>query len=90
LYNDHSGVIRELGTSENGPEALYQRKEIENILKKGLNSLPEDARTILILKEIEGLSYEEIADLLRIKKGTVSSRIYYARQRLRDFLQEET
>ena len=68
------------------PESLYEKKELKKDLEDGLRSLPEDARTVFILKELEGLSYEEIARILKIQKGTVSSRLFYARQRLRDIL----
>ena len=73
----------ELGTESYSPETLYREKELEKILHEGLKTIPEDARTVFILKEMEGLSYEEIADILKIKKGTVSSRIFYARQKLK-------
>ena len=63
-------------------------KQISRILKKGLDKLPEKARAVLVLKEIEGLSYEEIADLTGVNKGTVSSRIFYAREKLRDYLKD--
>jgi len=65
------------------PETSYINEELKKALEKELNALPEDARTILVLKEIEGFSYEEIASMLNIKKGTVSSRIFYARQKLK-------
>ncbi len=76
----------ELGTDEMGPETLYRKKELEKILNQGLNELPEDARSVLILKEQEDLSYDEIAGLLKTKKGTVSSRIFYAREKLKKYL----
>ena len=68
------------------PQSLYEKEELKKDLEDGLKSLPEDARTVFILKELEGLSYEEIARILNINKGTVSSRLFYARQRLRDLL----
>lgn len=74
---------KEPGTDVNNPEAVYEKKELKKILTEGLRDLPEDARTVFILKELEGLSYDEIAALLKIKKGTVSSRLFYARQRLK-------
>ena len=73
----------ELGTESYSPETLYREKELEKILHEGLKTIPEDARTVFILKELEGLSYEEIATILKINKGTVSSRIFYARQKLK-------
>ena len=77
----------ELGTDDYYPEALYQRKELEGILWKTLSKLPEQSRAAFVLKELEGLSYDEIADILKIKKGTVSSRLFYARKRLRELLE---
>jgi len=77
----------EPGTDDYYPEALYQRKELEGILWKTLRELPEQARAAFVLKELEGLSYDEIAKTLKIKKGTVSSRLFYARKRLRKLLE---
>lgn len=88
IDDEEQGPSRELGTTDTGPERAYQKKELEKILNQGLNILPENARTILILKELEGMSYEEIGVLLNIRKGTVSSRIFYARERLREFLKD--
>ncbi len=88
IDDEEQGPSRELGTTDTGPERAYQKKELEKILNQGLNILPENARTILILKELEGMSYEEIGVLLNIRKGTVSSRIFYARERLREFLRD--
>ena len=68
------------------PEDRYLKKEFSRRIQDGLLKLPEDARTVFVLKEIEGLSYEEIAETLNIKRGTVSSRLFYARKRLRDLL----
>ena len=84
--SDKEGI--ELGSDENGPENFYRKKELEEGLNQELNLLPEDARTIFVLKEMEGLSYEEIGRLLNIKKGTVSSRIFYVRQRLKKSMEK--
>lgn len=86
LEEGDRGDSIELGTEKYGPETIYLQKELEKILNHELHSLPEDARTAFILKELEGLSYDEIARLLKIKKGTVSSRIFYARRRLKKSL----
>ncbi len=73
---------------ENGnhPEALYQNQEHHRLLVDSLNRLPEEARAVFVLKEWEGMSYEEISKVLKIKKGTVSSRLFYVRQRLKEAL----
>ena len=51
-----------------------------------VDKLPEDQKQILILKEIDGLSYKEIAEVVGIPQGTVMSRLYYARKRLQEAL----
>ena len=86
LENGDTYDIVEDKSDMDDPEALYEKKELKKDLEEGLRSLPEDARTVFILKELEGLSYEEIARILKIQKGTVSSRLFYARQRLRGIL----
>jgi RNA polymerase sigma-70 factor (ECF subfamily) len=79
----------ELESEDAGPEAMYQKKELEKSLNNGLNSLSEEARTMFILRELEGLSYDEIAAQLNLRKGTVSSRLFYARQKLKEFLERD-
>lgn len=86
LETEDKGNRVQLEADEIGPEGLYRKKELEKLIHQGLNRLPEDARAVLILKEVEGLSYNEIARHLKIKKGTVSSRIFYAREKLREYL----
>jgi RNA polymerase sigma-70 factor, ECF subfamily len=64
------------------PEMLYHSKEIDRVLQESLGKLSPKLRAIIILKEIEELSYEEIADTLEISMGTVKSRISRAREEL--------
>lgn len=64
------------------PETLMEKKELREAVNKGLMSLPKDYRAILLLREIDGLSYEEIAEALSLEEGTVKSRIFRARKRL--------
>lgn len=82
LERDEAGDHPELGTDAYHPETLYQKKEFERALWQRLKELPEQARVVFILKEVEGLSYDEIAKALKIKRGTVSSRLFYARKKL--------
>ena len=78
-----AGDYPELGSNEHYPEALYRNKEFRYQFRKALKQLPADARAVFVLKELEGLSYDEIAKALQIKRGTVSSRLFYARRKLR-------
>ncbi|MDY6987793.1 MAG: sigma-70 family RNA polymerase sigma factor [Thermodesulfobacteriota bacterium] len=75
-----------LGTSDDDPEILYQNRELRETLWTTLRELPEEARAVFVLRELEGLSYDEIAKVLNIKKGTVSSRLFHARKSLRQGL----
>ena len=62
------------------PEQMLRRDEVEQTVLNAIESLPEDLRTAIMLREIEGLSYEEIADTMSCPVGTVRSRIFRARE----------
>jgi RNA polymerase sigma-70 factor (ECF subfamily) len=68
---------------EAGPEATLIEKERVALLQQAMRSLPEAARSVLVLREYGGLSYQEIANVLEVPVGTVMSRLNYARNRLR-------
>ena len=67
-------------TSDETPESVLAAKEIAVAVNAALEALPEDLRQALILREIEGLSYEDIADVMNCPIGTVRSRIFRARE----------
>ena len=69
-----------------GPEALFLNREQIALAKKTILSLPEASRAVLVLREYEGLSYQEISDVLDIPVGTVMSRLNYARTLLKERL----
>ncbi len=72
-----------------GPqEALLRREQIEQILK-GMEQLKPEQREVIILRDIQGLSYEEVGSVLQCSIGTVKSRINRARGRLREILLEQ-
>jgi RNA polymerase sigma-70 factor (ECF subfamily) len=71
---------------EAGPETATSRRELAARIDAAIASLPEKYREILLLREIEGLSYEEISKELGMSKGTVESRLFRARERLREVL----
>ena len=68
------------------PEEELEKKLTRDAVRRGLAQLPEDARQILLLREIQGLSYEEIGETLGLEPGTVKSRIFRARKKLCAFL----
>jgi RNA polymerase sigma-70 factor (ECF subfamily) len=69
-----------------GPERSLELNERAEIVRQAVLALPPAGRSALILREYEGLSYQEIADTLEIPIGTVMSRLSYARRRLRETL----
>ena len=73
-------------SDEPSPERYYETKEISEVVQSALQKLPEKLQAAIILREMEGLSYEEIADILKISAGTVKSRISRARKELRRIL----
>jgi RNA polymerase sigma-70 factor (ECF subfamily) len=81
--------LKEIAT----PEHVLLRDEIEKTVFEAIEALPEDLRTAITLRELEGLSYEEIADTMDCPIGTVRSRIFRAREaidnRLRPLLEED-
>ncbi len=68
------------------PERLAHGRELGQRLDEALGKLPEKYRTILVLREFEGLSYDEIARVLELPKGTVESRLFRARERLKTLM----
>jgi RNA polymerase sigma-70 factor (ECF subfamily) len=71
------------------PDRVLEQKELGERLQQALDRLPFDQRTAIVLREIDGLSYEDIAFSLGVAIGTVKSRLTRARQALRDDLRAE-
>ena len=88
LMNDENGETNfDLPAPGEGPETRVQRRELAALLQRGITTLPEDQRIVLVLSDVQGMSYDEIADVTRSNLGTVKSRLNRARAKLRDYLQ---
>jgi RNA polymerase sigma-70 factor, ECF subfamily len=68
--------------------AEFSRSELSRRLHDALGELTAEHRAVILLREVEGLSYDEISDLLQCPRGTVMSRLHYARNRLRAILKD--
>ncbi|MDD5179919.1 MAG: RNA polymerase sigma factor RpoE [Gallionellaceae bacterium] len=79
---EDAGLLREVST----PENELMSKQVIEVVNASLRQLPDDLRTALTLREIEGLSYEEIADVMNCPIGTVRSRIFRAREAIAENL----
>lgn len=71
------------------PQTMLEQKELRAAVLGGLDRLPEEQRLILVMREVNGLSYQEISQALRIELGTVKSRIFRARASLAKTLLED-
>jgi len=81
---EHSGAI-----ADEHPEAALARSAAKEALGRALEQLPAEFREVIVLRELENLSYKEISDVAGVPVGTVMSRLSRARTRLQQALREE-
>jgi RNA polymerase sigma-70 factor (ECF subfamily) len=72
-----------------GPEAHAERQEMARVMQAGIQTLPGDQRVTLVLSDVQGFSYQEIAEMTDVPLGTVKSRLARARGKLRDYLHDQ-
>ena len=70
------------------PGKDLERKQLREKIMAAMDELPEDQKQIIVLREIDGMSYKEIAEVLDIPEGTVMSRLFYARKKLQAALKD--
>lgn len=87
IYRE-DGKAHEIRSEVESPDQGPERREMAGKLHGAIEELSEDHRSILILREFEGLSYNEIAKVLDCSKGTVESRLFRARGRLREKMEK--
>jgi RNA polymerase sigma-70 factor (ECF subfamily) len=83
---DGENVELEISDIRQSPETIMEQQLTKDSVRRGLKQLPDEYREILLLREIQGLSYEEISAALDLEVGTVKSRIYRGRKKLCDYL----
>ena len=84
--SDEDCRLTEIRDESLSPEAELENKERETIIQKAIDSLPKDYKSVVVLRDIEGLSYEETAEITGYNIGTVKSKLSRARVRLREKL----
>jgi RNA polymerase sigma-70 factor (ECF subfamily) len=83
-------VLVRLRDDRSDPPSTLERREVERLLHRAIAELPDDRRIVLVLRDLEGLAYEEIAEALDLEVGTVKSRLHRARMELRERLEKVT
>lgn len=89
VYNDDddNSPARDVPDSSERPDKVALNSELDQKIQQAIQNLPEQFRTIIVLREIQGLSYEEIASLTNTNIGTVKSRLARARLKLQEVLE---
>ena len=85
---DGEGAFHPSDTPEKRPDAILIDHELQEKVKKAMERLADDQRAVLILREVEGLSYQEIAETMGCSLGTVMSRLHYGRRKMQNLLGE--
>jgi len=80
-------VPRAIYDPSDNPETLYEKKMIQELVQRGLQKLKEDQRELLVLRDLQGFSYEEMCKLLGLPEGTIKSKLHRARMDLKQVLE---
>ena len=88
--NGEAGIDPEDRSADVAPDSALERTEDERMLAAAILKLSVEHRTVLLMKDIDGLKYEDIAELMKVPIGTVRSRLHRARLELRNLLDPES
>jgi RNA polymerase sigma-70 factor, ECF subfamily len=88
VQTEEGEIPREIADPSDNPERLYEKKTVQIFVHEGLGKLPLEQREMVVLRDLQGYSYEEIAELLHLPVGTVKSRLHRARMDLKEVLQK--
>jgi RNA polymerase sigma-70 factor (ECF subfamily) len=87
IETEEGEIPRQVYDPSDNPETLLERKMIQDLIQRGLLQLKEEQRELIILRDLQGLSYEEIGKLFSLREGTVKSKIHRARMELKEILE---
>jgi len=87
IETEDGNMARAIPDPSGNPETLYEKKSIQQFIQRGLLKLKEDRRELLVLRDLQGLSYEEMGELLGLPEGTIKSKLHRARMDLKEVLE---
>jgi RNA polymerase sigma-70 factor, ECF subfamily len=87
IETEEGDLPRDVYDPSDNPETLYEKKLIQQLIQRGLQKLKEDQRELVVLRDLQGFSYEEMGELLGLPEGTIKSRLHRARMDLRRVLE---
>lgn len=86
LESDGSEIMQDIPDNSNNPDVIIQNKLESQMLYECIEMLDDDFRTVIVLRDLQNLSYKDIASILSCNEGTVKSRLNRARKKLRDIV----
>jgi RNA polymerase sigma-70 factor (ECF subfamily) len=75
-------------TADTNPAKAFDRKELREVIDLALQSLSPNHRAVILMREVEGLSYQEMANIMECSKGTIMSRLFHARRHMQEAIGE--
>lgn len=88
ITNEDGELKREIADYSTAPESIMEKKELRKAVNEAIMSLSEEHRTVIVLRDIQGMSYEEIAKITKCPEGTIKSRINRARLSLKEIFKK--
>jgi RNA polymerase sigma-70 factor (ECF subfamily) len=87
VETEDGNIEKTIVDPSDNPETLYEKKMIQQFIQRGLLKLKEDQRELLVLRDLQGFSYEEMGELLSLPEGTIKSKLHRARMDLKEVLE---
>jgi len=87
IETEDGSMPRAIVDPSDNPEILYEKKSIQQFIQRGLLKLKEDQRELLVLRDLQGFSYEEMGELLNLPVGTIKSKLHRSRMDLKEILE---
>jgi RNA polymerase sigma-70 factor (ECF subfamily) len=90
IETEDGSMPRAIYDPSDNPEILLEKKMIQQLIQRGLLELKEEQRELLVLRDLQGFSYEEIGETLDLPEGTIKSKLHRARMELKEVLERFT